>query len=296
LRLENQPYGPTSEVFDALAYEHFAYQHSTIGSMADLNAATVDDVASFFKTYYAPNNATLAIVGDVDTHQTLARVRRYFETIPRQAPPPAVDHTEPPQTAERRKTIEDGLARVPRIDIGYHIPSGDTKDYDALWVLSTILSSGRSSRLYDAVIRQKQLASGAAAFVPSTRGPGLFRLYGLALPGKDIVAVEGALYEEIERVKNGAIADWEMEKAHNEMRANLLSQLTSSLQRSVRLAEEATFWNDPNRINTISDAMAAVTSADVQRVARRYLVASNRTVVITMPKTTTGPTATKGGF
>jgi zinc protease len=251
-------------------------------------------VASFFKTYYAPNNAALAIVGDVDTQRVLARVRQYFDAIPRQAAPPAVDHTEPPQAAERRLTIDDALARVARIDIGYHVPPANTRDHDALDVLSTILSSGRSSRFYDAIVRQKQLASSAGAYVPDTRGPGLFRLVGLALPGKNIADVEAALYEEIERVKSGAIADWEIEKARNEARAGVLSQLTSSLQRSIRLAELAIFWNDPNKINTAADTVAAVKTADVQRVARQYLVQTNRTVVITMPKAAAGAAATKG--
>jgi zinc protease len=284
LRMDNQPYGKTNEAFDELAYEHFAYKHSTIGSMADLNAATVDDVASFFKTYYAPNNAALAIVGDVDAPHTLARVRHFFDAIPRQPAPPPVDHTEPPQTAERRLTMEDPLARVPQVDIGYHVPPANTRDHDALDVLATILASGRSSRFYDALVRQKQLASRAIAYDPDTRGPGLFRVNAQALPGKAIADVEAALYDEIERLKTGGIADWEIEKARNDARAALLGRLTSSLQRSVLLAESAVFWNDPNRINTTADAIAAVTIADVQRVARQYLVPANRTVVITIPK------------
>jgi zinc protease len=282
--IDNQAYGRSGEIFDELAYEHFAYKHSTIGSMADLGAATVDDVASFFKTYYAPNNAALAIVGDVDTQQTLARIRHYFESIPRQPAPPAIDHTEPPQTAERRKTIDDALARVPLINIGYHVPAANTKDHDALNVLATILASGRSARLYDAVVRQKQLASNAGAGIGDTRGPALFTLYAMALPGKDVASVEAALYDEVERVKTGTIAEWEIDKARNEARKGALGQLTSSLNRAVGLAENAIAWNDPNKINTAADTIAAVTIADVQRVARQYLVPTNRTVVITMPK------------
>jgi zinc protease len=284
LRLDNQAYGRTGEVFDQLAYEHFAYKHSTIGSMEDLNAATVDDVAAFFKTYYAPNNAALAIVGDVDTQKTLSRVRHYFESIPRQPAAATIDRVEPTQTTERRTTIDDPLARVPRVDIGYHTPPANTKDYDALNVLSTILASGRSSRFYESIVRQKQLASGAGAYVLDSRGPGLFRASGTALPGKDIADVEAAIYDEIERVKSGTIEDWEIEKARNDARNGFLGQLTSSLGRSVLLAENAIFWNNPNKINTEADEVAAVTIADVQRVAKLYLTATNRTVVITMPK------------
>jgi predicted Zn-dependent peptidase len=293
--LDNQPYGRTGELFDELAYENFAYKHSTIGSMEDLNAATVDDVAGFFKTYYAPNNAAVAIVGDVDTQKTLARVRHYFESIPRQPAPPPIDRAEPAQTTERRTSIDDALARVPRVDIGYHVPPGNTKDHDALEVLAMILSSGRSSRFYEAIVRQKQLASGVFAFAPETRGPGLFRAVGLALPGKNIVDVEAAMYEEIERVKTGTIEEWEIQKVRNNARLAFLSQLRSSLGRSVLLAQYAIFWNDPNELNTTVDKIAVVTTSDVQRVARQYLIPTNRTVVVTMPKAGSRP-PDKGGL
>src|SRR3954454_11267776 len=143
LGVDNQPYGRTFEVRDELAYENFAYEHSVIGSMADLSAATVDDVAAFFKTYYAPNNAVLSVVGDVDPKATLEKVRKYFESIPSQPAPTPVDMTEPPQTEERRTTLEDPLARLPRLDMVYKVPPSSSADADALRVLSTVLASGR---------------------------------------------------------------------------------------------------------------------------------------------------------
>ena len=170
LGVDNQPYGKTFEALDELAYENFAYEHSVIGSMADLSAATVDDVAAFFKTYYAPNNAVIAIVGDVDTKTTLEKVRKYFERIPSQPAPPAVDMTEPPQTEERRATLEDPLARLPRVDMAYKVPPSSSPDDDALTVLATILSGGRSSRFYEAIVRQKQLATNVSAGSSESRG------------------------------------------------------------------------------------------------------------------------------
>ena len=155
LRVDNQPYGRADEAIDELAFDNFAYKHSVIGSLDDLNAASVDDVASFFKTYYAPNNAVIAIVGDVNTASTLERARKYFESIPSQAPPPPVDISQPPQDKERRLDIEDPLARLPRIDIGYRVPSSLSPDDDAIAVLGEILASGRSSRLYEHVVRDK---------------------------------------------------------------------------------------------------------------------------------------------
>jgi predicted Zn-dependent peptidase len=293
LGVDNQPYGKTFEAIDDLAYDNFAYEHSVIGSMDDLSAASVEDVASFFKTYYAPNNAVIAIVGDVKTAECLAKVRQYFESIASQPAPPAVDMKEPPQTAERRLTLDDPLARLDRLDVVYKIPPAMTPDEDALSVLATVLGGGRSSRLYEQVVRQKQLASNVSAFAGVNRGPGLFRLNAMAAPGKSVAEIESAIDQEIDSVKNGPIADWEMEKARTSARSNFVSSVQSTLSRAVLLSQYALFHNDPGLINTRAEKIAAVTAADVQRVARQYLTRENRTVVITSPKA--APT-TKGGL
>src|SRR5262249_8386637 len=147
LGLDNQPYGKTYERVGEQAYDNPAYKHSVIGSMDDLNAASVDDVATFFKTYYAPNNAVLSIVGDVDTNKTRPLIEKSFGTIPRQPQPKRPDLAEAPHTAERRSTIEDPLAKLPQVDIAWVTPPAGTPDFDALDVTSWVLSSGRSSRL-----------------------------------------------------------------------------------------------------------------------------------------------------
>ena len=284
LGLDNQPYGRTFEVIDELAYVNPAYEHSVIGSLADLNAATVADVSAFFKTYYAPNNAVLTIVGDVKTAECLEKVRKYFDRIPSQPPPTPADMTEPPQTAERRQTIDDALARLPRVDIVFQTPPALAPGDDALTVLANVLSSGRSSRMYDNVVRQKQLTSGVSVSAADTRGPGLFRVGATALPGKPIADLENAIYVEIEKIKTGPIAEWEMEKARNTWKRSQVNGLASSLSRAISLGRYALFWNDPNLINTYPDRIAKVTAADVQRVAKQYLVPTNRSVVVTQPK------------
>jgi predicted Zn-dependent peptidase len=291
LRVDNQPYGRTFEVLDELAYENFAYEHSVIGSLADLSAATVEDVASFFKTYYAPNNAVLSIVGDVGTKTALDKVRKYFEAIPSQPAPPKVDVTEPAQKEERRTVIDDALARLPRLDIAYKVPPGSSPDDDPLEVLTTILASGRSSRFYEVILRQKQLSSGPiSAYSENTRGPGLLNITGTAAPGKSLADLEAAIDAEIERLKTGSIEDWEMEKARNGARSSVIAGLRSSLQRAIQLGEYALFYDKPQMINTRADDIARVSAADVQRVARTYLVKTGRTVVHTVPKA-----APKGG-
>src|SRR6267154_1699269 len=154
LRMDNQPYGKTNEILEDLAYDNFAYKHSTMGSMADLNAASLDDVAQFFKTYYAPNNAVLALVGDFKSSEALEKIKRYFEDIPSQPAPPAVDMAEPAQAAERRSKVEDYFERLPRLDIVYKTVPGNTPDSYALDMLGDILFGGPSSRLYKKLVTE----------------------------------------------------------------------------------------------------------------------------------------------
>lgn len=292
LGIDNQPYGKTFEAVDELAYDTFAYEHSVIGSMDDLNAASVEDVTSFFRTYYAPNNAVLVIVGDVTTADCLTRVRKHFGSIPSQPPPPKVDASEPAQKEERRLTLDDALARLPRLDIVFKVPPSMTPDDDALSVLGTVLGGGRSSRLYEQIVRQKQLASNIGAGKGESRGPALFRVFATAAPGKSVADIETTVYEEIERIKSAPIADWEMEKARTAARRNLVSGLQSSLSRASLLGQYALFYDNPGLINTRVERLAAVTAADVQRVARTYFTPQNRSVVLTNPK----PAASKGGL
>jgi zinc protease len=287
LGVDNQPYGRTFELIDQLAYDNPAYEHSVIGSMDDLNAASVEDVASFFKTYYAPNNAVLAIVGDVDSKTAIDKVRRAFETIPAQAPPPKIDLTEPKQAGERRQQLDDPLARLARLDIVYKVPPRLTADDDAIQVLATVLSSGRSSRLYQKIVRELQLAPNVNAGRDSAAGPGLFRVSATLVPGKTVESLEAAVYQEIDRVKNGPIEDWEIEKARNNAKRAVVGGLTSSLQRAMQLAAFAGTFGDVNLINQRVDRIMKVTAADVQRAARTFLVTENRTVVVTTPKAAT---------
>jgi len=291
LRIDNQPYGQTYERLSEQVYDNFAYKHSTIGSMADLNAATVDDVATFFKTYYAPNNAVLSIVGDVDTKATLALVQKYFGPIPAQPAAKRPDLAEAPHTAERRSMIDAPLARLARIDISWLVPPSGSPDGDALDVLQDLLAEGRSSRFNEVIVRQKQLATDTAARVEDSRGPGLFQAFAAVAPGKSPADVEAAIYEEIEKVKTGPIADWEIEKAHNNARRSAAGTATSTLMRAIILGQYALFYNDPNLINTHADRIVKVTAADVRRVAAKYLTKDNRSVIVTVPK----PSAGRGG-
>jgi predicted Zn-dependent peptidase len=284
LGVDNQPYGQSGEIQQGLIYDNFAYKHTVIGSMEDLNAATVEDVASFFKMYYAPNNAVLALVGDFKTADALKKIKDSFENIPRQPEPPPVDMTEPEQKAERRANVDDALARLPQVDVAFKAVPGNTADFYALQVLSAALQGGQSSRLYQALVKDKQLVTNVGGFMDEKRGVGALYTSATLRQGVKAADVEAAIYDEIERLKKDGIADWELQKAKNTTRRNFVNNMQSSLSRALNLSVWTVYYNDPNLINTRLDKVSAVTKEDVQRVANKYLNPTNRTVVITTPK------------
>ena len=293
LSVDNQPYGKTFEVLQDTAYDNFANKHSVIGSMGDLNAATLKDVQEFFRTYYAPNNAVLVLVGDLKQDQALAKVKKYFGDIPSQPLPASPDLSEPKQQGERRKTLEDAFAQTPRIDIVYRIPAGNTPDWYAMYVLGNVLGSGQSSRLYQSLVKDKELAVSAYAFTDESRGPSLFQLGIQARPGKDLKEVEKLAYAEIQRLKNEPIADWELEKVRMASKRQSAQRLEGTLYRAIYIGQMAVYYNDPNLINTRFDKIQSVTKEDIQRAAKTYLTDENRTVVTTHPKPKTEPVTAK---
>lgn len=284
LGVDNQPYGQTNEILQGLLYDNFAYKHTTIGSMEDLNAATVEDVVAFFKTYYAPNNAVLTLVGDFRTADALKKIKQNFGAIPRQPDPPAVDMTEPEQHAERRATVDDALARLPQVDVAFKAVPGNTPDFYALQLLSASLQSGQSSRLYQTLVKEKQLVANVAGFMDEKRGLGALYISATLRQGVKPADVEAVIWDEIERVRQEGIADWELQKAKNTIRRNSINSLQSPLAVALNIGLWTVFYDNSNLINERLDRVAAVTRADVQRVAIQYLTATNRTVVVTMPK------------
>lgn len=284
LGLDNQPYGRFREKFDEVMFDNFVYKHSVIGSMEDLNAASVEDVKDFFRIYYAPNNATLALVGDFKSAEALAKIKKNYESIPAQAAPAKVDTTEPEQTAERRYTMEDALAQLALLNIGYKGVIGNTPDAYALQVLATVLGGGQSSRLYQRLVKEKQLALSANSFANTRRGPGAFQISANIAPGKKADDVEAVIYEEIARLQQEPIADWELEKARQSAKRSAIGSRQSSLGLAINIVEGATAYNDPNMANTRLAKILAVTKEDVQRVAQKYLQPANRTVGIALPK------------
>lgn len=284
MRLDNQPYGATMDTTNEVAYDSFAYKHSTIGSMEDLNAATLQDVQAFFKRYYAPNNAVLTLVGDFQSDEALAKIKKYFASIPAQPAPPRPDVSEPEQKGGRRKTIQDKFAQVPRIDISYKAPPSNEQDFVALDVLGDILSTGESSRLYQKLVKEKQQALQIFESSDARRGPGLIMFIAFVRPGIDPAEIEKSLTAELERVKTEGVTDQELEKIRMRDTRERVMGMESTMGRAMEMGQYAVYFNDPNMINTVIDKVQKVTKEDIQRVARQYMVDAHKTVVITMPE------------
>ena len=294
---DNVAYGNVSEKLEELVYDNFAYHHSVIGSMQDLDAASVDDVKQFFKTYYAPNNAVLALVGDLDTRETLAKVKKYFGNIPRQTPPAPADLTEPAKDGERRGKLDDPLARLTRIDIAYRIPPSSTPDAHALSAAAQILGGGggggfggrgggggggNNSRLYLKLVQEKELVTNVSCNTDRRVGRGTFHISATLRPGKTAEEVEGLIGEEIARLHAEPVTEKELARVRINVRRGAESRLTA-LSRAQALADAAAVFDDPDKMNTDSDRQMEVTAADIQRAAKAHLVAANRVVLVTNP-------------
>lgn len=287
--MDNQAYGRTREVLVQTVFDNFAYKHSVGGSMDDLDAATLADIREFFRIYYAPNNAVMTLVGDFDPTVAMAKIRKYFESIPAQPAPKRPDFTEALQTVERRKTIEDVFAPTTRLDIAFKLAPGNTPDYYAAVLLGRILASGRASRLYQTLVDGSQLAEEVRADVREQRSRSLLDIVVLTKPESDPGESEKVVEQEITRIQAQPVVEWELQKARLEERRERAEWLTSSFFKSMFLGEYAVFYNDPDLINTIDREFGAVSAKDVQRVAREYLGAARRTVITTRPKSAALP-------
>ncbi|HWH77010.1 MAG TPA: pitrilysin family protein [Candidatus Binatus sp.] len=281
---DNRPYGKSYEAALDLVYDNFVYKHSTIGSMADLNAATVADAEAFFRVYYAPNNAVLSLVGDFKTADALALIKKYFEPIPAQKTPQAPDMSEPAQKGERRKVLEDSFAQTPRLDVIYKIPPANTPDWYALEFLGNLLSDGVSSRLYQKFVKEKEIAVSASADANEQRGPSLFWFSIMARPNSDLGELEKLLYEEIARVQATGVTDAEMSKVRMQLRRQRAQQLYSTRSRANSLGHFAVYYGDPSLINSVWGQYDRIAKADLQKVAQKYFTENNRSVVTTIPK------------
>jgi predicted Zn-dependent peptidase len=287
----NQPYG-LFEWIDLWgnANQNYYNSHNGYGDLKDIEAATLEDVRSFFKTYYAPNNAVLTIAGDVDANEVKKMIEKYFTSIPSQPRPANPDITEPPQTKEKRITEPDKLATVPALAVGYHAPDQKSADFAPVVLLNLILQGDESSRFYQRLVKEKELSLDLVGGVNLFGNE--FDYYGPMLITTRSTYKNGHTADEIIKEMDSVLADVaqngvtakELADAKVRFRSNFYNQLESTFGKAHLLSSLALFRDDPAQINTALDSFANVTAAQIKSVAKKYYVPENRTVVDRVPE------------
>ncbi len=286
LRTENSPIGQMMEAFLATAFTVHPYRRPVIGYSEDLRNLTRSNVADFFATYYSPGNLAIALVGDVDPQEVKRLAQIYFGRYPAQPPPPPVAAVEPSQTAPREVTLR--LVSQPWYLEGYHRPGINHPDHAIYEIMTSLLSDGRTSRLYTSLVANQQLAlsaQGVSSF-PGDRYPNLLLFYALTAPGHTVDEVAAALHTEIERLQQEPVAPEELERVKTQARADLLRALDSNEGMARLLLEYEVKTGSWRHLFQELDQIAAVTAAEIQRVARTTLTPQNRTVGRLLPKGT----------
>src|SRR6266536_3370133 len=292
----NQPY----QLFEWIdlwenAFQNWNNSHNGYGDLAEVNAATIEDVRTFFKTFYAPNNAVLTIVGDVDVNELKQMVEKHFAGIPAQAAPPKADLTEPAQTKEKRVTQTDKLANIPALATGYHIPAQNAPDFPAMALLVQILQGDDSSRWYQRLVKEKEISldlTGGLNYFGNEfdyTGPMIMTTRTTYKPGHtadDILREMDAVTAD---VASKGVTEKELADAKVRYRSNFYSQLESSFGKAHLLSALALFRDDPSLINSLLTPFQNVTAAQIKAAAAKYLVASNRTVIDRVPETKAQP-------
>jgi zinc protease len=279
------PYGKFFYMLQQKSFSSHPYQRPTIGSIEDLDAATLENVLKFHATYYRPDNATLIVVGDFDPKQLDGWVDKYFGPIEKpNLPLPRVQAKEAERTGEKRFTEYGANVPLPGVGITYLVPSEKSEDAPVLTMLDVILSQGRSSRLYQSLIYQQQVAQSANANADLKEDAGLFELTAIVAAGKKAEDAEAALRAEIRKLQDQPISAAELEKAKNQLITSQLRQRETNLGKSQSLGGATVLLGDPNRVNTELERLQAVTAADVQRVAKKYFTDQNRYVFFYLPE------------
>ncbi len=288
--VDNQPYGTWDEKLQELLYpKDHPYHHSTIGSMADLDAASLADVSDFFASYYAPNNAVLTIAGDFDPPAALALVEKHFGPIMANPaiPPGPSSSIEPIIGAEVREIVPDRVP-LPRVYAAYRMPTFGTDGFDALEVAVDVLGTGRASRLYRTLVRERQLAQDVTVFAfPFVGGATMFTMWATARPGVDHEALEAALFTEIDRLASDGPTDVELERVRNLHAANVESSLERVGERADRLSMYACLFDQPERINAEVSRYLAVDAGRVLAAMADSIRPDNRVVLTYVPAETT---------
>ena len=287
MKVENQPYGRLSELIYNQAFTVHPYKHPIIGSMEDLEAASIEDVRAFFRTYYVPTNATLTIVGDFDPDQATRMVEQYFGRIPRpQNAVPRDIPVEPPMTKEKRVTLEQPWP-LPAVVVAHHITFDGDPDSYPLHMASKILSDGQSSRIYRKLVYDTGLALTAFGGGNIIEHPNLFFAVGIVQPGHTPEEVEKALIAELDRMTSEPVSAHELERAKNQFARDYILGRETIQEKASQLAHAVVIHNDIRTADGEFNIFQGITAEDIQRVAKKYFTPANRLVLTIMPRAAT---------
>ncbi len=283
MRVDNQPFGRLNEIIYDQAFTVHPYKHPTIGSMQDLEAASVDDVRDFYRTYYVPGNATLTLVGDFDSTQAIQLVNQYLGRVPK------ADHEvprdipqEPAQTKEKRVSLEQPWP-LPAVVVAYHVTFDGNPDSYPLHIAAKVLSDGQSSRIYKKLVYDTQMAVAAFGNANLIEDPNLFYAVAIVQPGHATAEAADALIAEIERLKTDPITERELQRTKNQFARDYILQRESNQSKALMLAHAIVIHRDVRTADGEFDIFQGITTADVQRVARTYFRSENRLVLTIMP-------------
>jgi zinc protease len=283
LRLDNQPYGTVVESLYQSAFSVHPYQHQVIGSMEDLDRASIDDIKAFYDTYYVPSNATLVMVGDFEASEAESLAGKYFGPLPAAAPPARMIPPEPAQTSKRvLKMVRD--VALPAFVEGYHMPADGTPDAYPLRLAAKILSEGESSRIYRRLVYEKQIALDAQSTGNFTEDPNLFFVLGVLNAMHTPAEGEREVDDEVAKLRSEPVTPEELETAKNQILRDFILSRETTKSRGDELGYDAVILKDAQLVNTELARFLAVTPADIMRVAQKYFVPENMTLVEVTPQ------------
>ena len=283
LRYDNQPYGQIFDIISSMVYRNFANSHSTIGSMEDLDDATVDDVQEFFRVYYAPNNAVLSISGAFEVETVKGLVERFFGDIPAQPAPPALDVTEPPEVADDYREWHDPHAPLPAFLLGWKIPARRTPEFDALYLAGKLLYDGDSSRLYQKLVKGEESVVQLFGFTDERRGPSSIYVGAIPKPEQDLSRIRTVIMKEIETIAAHGPTSEEMMKLQNQLINDTVRMRQSSMNRAQQIAEFALYDGDPDLVNSELDELLAIRPDQIRKAVSDFLDTDNRVLLDVVP-------------
>jgi zinc protease len=275
--------GILDEQLQATAFVAHPYQWPVVGWMSDIEHWTMEDLKHHFEMGYAPNNATMVVVGDITAEEIFQLCEKYVEPIPQHAPPPPVTTVEPEQMGERRLAVRK-QAELPLLRIAYHVPQTNSPDFYALNILRTVLTQGESSRMYQRLVDKDQIALDVGLSMPPAFDPTIATVSVQPKQGVDPQKCEAAVYEELDKVKKSSITDQELEKAKNIRLVEFYQQMRTINGRANTIGTYEVFFGDYRKLFDAAKNYGAVTKEDVQRVAQKYFGANNRTVATLFPE------------